>query len=175
MGAMMYKWFFLSLLSSFFVKEPVETKTLANHPFYVSVTEVNHNPKEKTLEISAKIFADDLEAALEKQYKTSLDFSNAKQKTQIDGFIKAYVQKHLQLKADGKTVVLNYIGFERENEAVFCYFEGNNIATLKQLFADNSILQDYTDKQINIMHITVNGKRQSTKLDAVKETASFSF
>ena len=39
------------------------------HPFYVSVTEVNQNVSEKTLEISCKFFADDFENILEKSYK----------------------------------------------------------------------------------------------------------
>lgn len=43
------------------------------HPFYVSVTEVAHNPKTKNLEISCKIFFNDLETALEKQSNSQLD------------------------------------------------------------------------------------------------------
>ena len=175
MVAMMFKWLALSFFSFFISAAKPAALSGAVHPFYVSVTEINHNAKEKDLEISCKIFADDLEATLEQQNKTTIDFSNEKQKAQIDGFIKAYIQKHLQLKADGKAVALNYVGFEKESEAVYCYFEGSNVASVKQLFVDNSILQDYTDKQINIVHIIVNGKRQSTKLDAAKETASFSF
>ena len=170
-----YKWLFLCFvpfLVSFKSSKPVAANL---HPFYVSVTEINHNSKNKSLEISCKIFADDLEAVLERQTKTAVDFTSEKQKPQIDQLLKEYIQKHLQLKADGKTVALNYVGFEKESEAVYCYFEGDNMASLKQLLVDNSILQDYTDKQINIVHVIVNGKRQSIKLDVSKTTAGFSF
>ena len=37
------------------------------HPFYVSVTEINHNAADKTLEISCKMFTEDLEEILEKK------------------------------------------------------------------------------------------------------------
>jgi len=39
---------------------------LRKHPFYVSVTEISHNAKDKIIEISCKIFADDLEMTLTK-------------------------------------------------------------------------------------------------------------
>ena len=35
-----------------------------HHPIYVSVTEIEHNAKDKTLEISCKIFTDDFEKTL---------------------------------------------------------------------------------------------------------------
>ena len=88
---------------------------------------------------------------------------------------KDYIAKNLTLSADGKAIALNYIGFEKDSEAVYCYFEGVNIASVKKLAIVNSLLQDYTDKQINILHVIVNGKRQSTKLDATQRTVSFNF
>ena len=102
MVAMMYKWLAFSFFSFFIPAAKPAVPSGAVHPFYISVTEINHNAQEKDLEISCKIFADDLEATLEQQNKITIDFSNEKQKAQIDGFIKAYIQKHLQLKADGK-------------------------------------------------------------------------
>ena len=40
------------------------------HPFHVSTTEINQNAKDKILEISCRIFTDDFESILEKNYKT---------------------------------------------------------------------------------------------------------
>lgn len=174
MAALLYKWLFLSFFSFLLGKEEAQATT-AMHPFYVSVTEIDHNAKAKSLEISCKIFADDMEAELEKLAKSTIDFSDVKQKSHIDQLIAAYIKNHLHVKADGKAVALNYVGFEKESEAVYCYFEGENISAVKQLLIDNSLLLDYTDKQINIVHATVNGKRQSTKLDVGNKTAVFSF
>ena len=38
----------------------------APHPLYISVTEINHNSKDKILEVSCKIFTNDFETVLEK-------------------------------------------------------------------------------------------------------------
>lgn len=147
----------------------------APHPFYVSVTEINHNAGEKSLEISCKFFAEDLEQILEKDYKTQLDISAPKDKALLDKDIPDYVGKRLSLTLDGKAATLKYIGFEKEKESAFAYFEVENVASVKTISATNSLLHDFIDQQINIMHVSVGGKRQSTKLDYPDTKASFSF
>jgi len=181
MVAVLYKWFlvsgfsFLVSLSADSWNKQTALQAERLHPFYISVTEINHNDKEKTLEVSCKIFIDDLESTLKKNYNTAVDLSNEKQETQNDKFISDYIFKHLILNADGKSSKMNYIGFEKDGESVYCYFEIANVPTLKKLDITNSLLQDFTDKQINIMHITVKGKRKSYKLDFPNKQASFSF
>ena len=72
-------------------------------------------------------------------------------------------------------MALRYIGFEKEKESAYAYFEVSGIASVKNISATNSLLHDFIDQQINIMHVTVGGKRQSTKLDYPETKASFSF
>jgi hypothetical protein len=145
------------------------------HPFYVGVVEVNHNKSAASLEISCKLFAEDAEAVLEQQYKTTLDLSQPQQKSKIDGLLADYVPKHLALQADKKGVKLRYVGFEKEAESLYCYFEATGIPTVSTIDLRNSMLYDFTDKQINIMHVMVNGVRKSYKLDYPKTEASFAF
>jgi hypothetical protein len=145
------------------------------HPFYISVTEINHNATDKTLEISCKIFGDDMEEVLKKSSNTAVDLSDPKKLEANNKLIEAYVRNHLSLMADGKTVKLNYVGFEKEKESVYCYFEGQNIPSVKKLDVINSLLHDLNSDQINIMHVTVGGERKSLKLDHPKKTATFTF
>jgi hypothetical protein len=147
----------------------------AVHPFYVSVTEVTQNKGEGTLEISCKFFADDFEETLRNVYKTKLDINNDKERAAFDRLIPDYISKRLALVADGKPLKLSYVGYEKEKESVFCYFEVAGLPSVKALQASNSLLHDFKTEQINIMHISVNGKRQSTKLDYPAKEASFQF
>jgi hypothetical protein len=151
------------------------SKSGGPHPFYISITEINHNSKDKILEISCKMFAEDFEQTLEHNYKTELDLSNQKYKATLDKLVADYITKHLHLVADGKAAPLQYVGFEVQKESVYCYFQVNNITSLKKLDITNTVLHDFNDGQINIMHVVVNGKRQSTKLDFPDKQASFSF
>ena len=152
-----------------------ELDAAAYHPFFISVTEVAHNASDRTLEISCKIFADDLENILKKNYKTIISFSAEKDKARLDALIPDYVSKHLALSVDGRPVKLNFIGFEKEKESAFCYFEVAGTGVPKRLDITNTILHDLTPSQVNIMHITVNGKRQSSKLDFPQRSAGFTF
>ena len=145
------------------------------HPYYISVVEINHNAAEKTLEISCKIFTNDFETTLEKNYKAKVDLSNPRDKASTDRWIDDYIKKHLSIKVDGKDVKLTYLGFEKDEEAVFSYFQVDNVASVKRVNVSNSLLHDFSDQQINIIHCSVGGKRQSTKLDYPNTESSFQF
>ncbi len=54
------------------------------HPFFVSVTDINYQQKTKTVEISSKLFFDDLEETLEREHQESLDIVHPKDKIQIN-------------------------------------------------------------------------------------------
>ena len=145
------------------------------HPIHLSTVEVNHNADDKTLEISCRIFTDDFETILGRNYKTKTSFYNAAIKTKMDSLVKKYIQSHLQIRADDKIVSLNYLGFEKESEAIYAYVEGMNVPKVKKLYVTNSIMHDMFTDQTNILHIIVDGDRKSTKLDYPKTSAVFDF
>jgi hypothetical protein len=171
----LHHWLLLFFVSSFApAAHPTFSKAHA-HPFYVGVVEVNYNKSAASLEISCKLFAEDAEAVLEQQYKTSLDLSQPQQQSKIDGLLADYVPRHLELRADKKGAKLHYVGFEQEAESLYCYFEVTSVPSVSTIDLRNSLLYDFTDKQINIMHVMVNGVRKSYKLNYPKTDASFSF
>jgi len=145
------------------------------HPFYISVTEMLLNSKTKSLEISCKMFAEDLEDVLKQNYKTPVDLGNEKTQVQNNKLINDYVLKHLSINIDSKPGALKFVGFEKENESIYCYYEVLNVPRIQKITINNTILQDYKQEQINIMHVIVNGNRKSTKLDYPSNQASFNF
>jgi hypothetical protein len=145
------------------------------HPLYISVTEINHNPKDKILEISCKIFTNDFEAVLEKMSGSRVDLSAAGQKAVSDKLIDAYVEKHLRLKVDGRPVALHFVGSEKENDGTWSYFQVNDVPTVKKIEAVDELLYDSFSQQINIMHVTVGGQRKSMRLDYPEAVAVFEY
>jgi hypothetical protein len=139
------------------------------------VVELGHNKEAASLEISCKVFAEDAQAVLEKHHDSRVDFNDARQKKTLAGWLTQYIQKHLVVTADGKGQRLHFIGFEQEAESLYCYFEVAGVPAVKTLRLTNSLLHDFTDKQINIMHVMVNGTRKSYKLDYPATEALFSF
>lgn len=176
------KWLFLSLFPVTMVlcinKTPA-SEIIAGfsnlHPFHVSVIEINHNASDKTLEISCKIFTDDLEKILAKKYNTKVDLTNPPSKPAMDTLVKKYILSHLSLKANGKPVAFSYVGFESEKEAIYGYVQGDNVSSLSKLEISSAIMYDAFDDQANIFHVIVNGNRKSTKLNYPDKETSVSF
>ncbi|HET9824376.1 MAG TPA: DUF6702 family protein [Chitinophagaceae bacterium] len=184
MASLVYKWFGALFLLPLFQTSALFPNSFLtpsrrapgdSHPYYISVVEINHNATERTLEISCKIFTNDFETTLEKTYKAKVDLSNPKDKASTDKWVSDYIRKHLSLKVDGKDVNLSYLGFEKDEEAIFSYFQVDNVASARRIGVSNSLLHDFSDQQINIIHCSVGGKRQSTKLDYPNTEAAFQF
>lgn len=144
-----------------------------NHPFFVSVTELNHNQTDNIIEISCKMFADDFENALKTRYKTTIDITNPKDPKQVNRFIYDYIQKHIQLRVNDKLVMLEYVGYEKESEAVWCYLQVKDINRVRKLDITSNLLYEMYNTQIGIIHASVGGQRKSTRLDFPETNASF--
>jgi hypothetical protein len=176
MVILLYKWL---LLASTMLGhgDTSATKTAdARHPLYVSVTEMGYNATDKNLEISCKIFTDDFEKTLASAFKAKVDLTAPADKSEADRMVKEYIKSHLLLKIDNKAVTLEFVGFEKENDAVWSYFEVKNItAAPKKIDVTNSLLYEVYDKQMNLMHVTVNGNRKSFRLNNPDKEVSFSF
>lgn len=163
MVALVYKWLLAAAL------------TVA-HPFYVSVTEINHNPKDKTLEMACKMFLDDTETILKKQYNMPVELSNPKDRKKAEQMVSDYVKKHFQLKVDGKAAALEFVGYEVEGASIWTYFQVNNVAAAPhKVDITNNILYEMYDTQISIMHVQVNGNKKSTRITNPEANASFEF
>ena len=145
------------------------------HPFFVSLTEVQHNEKAKRLEVSCKVFSNDLEAALEKNYRTQIDILKPGDRARIEPLIRDYLQKHFQVLVDGKPVSFQFLGYEIEEDAAWCYLEAGKINQVTRIEVKNDVLFAEHPTQTNLLHVTVKGRRQSTKLDNPESKASFSF
>jgi hypothetical protein len=137
----------------------------SSHPIFVSVTEMELNSKEKTLEVSCKLFTDDFEKALRAAYHTHIDLINPTNRADMDILVNGYVQQHLKITADGRLLNLKYIGYEVIEEGVYSYYAAPNIEKLSILSVFNNLLYEYNPQQMGLMHVTVNGSRKSTKLN----------
>ena len=145
------------------------------HPFYVSITAIDFNPTKKRVEISCRLFYDDLEVALKNHSGKKIEIINPKNKSVTDSAIAKYIRKNLKLALDNKDRNLKYIGYEIEEDVAWCYFEVSDIQNLHKIDIINQLLYKDFKSQSNIMHINVNNVKKSTKLDNPKRIASFSF
>ena len=149
--------------------------TAVVHPFFVSMTDINYNENAKSLEISVRIFTDDFENTLRKYHTEKIDILHPADKEAMNGYVRDYIQQHLQLKINDKTVQLSFVGYEQQSESIWSYFEVNNVDTVNKVSIVNTLLHDYNTNQINMMHVKVKDKEQSEKLNYPEKEAVFGF
>lgn len=175
MVSILFKWSLLISMVNLPSFSNMPLPKAGNHPIFMSVTEIEHNAKDKTLEISCKVFTDDFEKTLRQVYKTSVDLINPKDKAAMNKLVSDYVQKHLTISVDGKKTTLQFIGYEQQEEGILSYYQVNNINAVNKIDITNNILYEYKKEQIDIIHVTVAGNRKSTRLNNPDDKASFDF
>jgi len=145
------------------------------HPFFISVIDMKHNIKDKNIEISVRIFTDDLEAAIKKNNHTTIDLATTNLKPETNAIVAKYLQSKLQVTVNNKLQTVKYVGYEIQKESVWIYAEVEDVTTLKKLSINCSLLYDYQEKQMNIFNIKANGSEKNYKLDFPKSTVEFTW
>ncbi len=147
-----------------------------NHPVYVSVTEIEFNPADKSLEIICRVFTNDFEATLKKETPGSkIDLLASDQKKKMEQIVAAYLFKHLKIAVDGKWRQMEWVGYEQQEESIASYLQVTGVEGFKKITVKDDILYEYKKEQISLIHLTVKGKRKSTKLNNPDSVASFEY
>jgi len=143
------------------------------HPFYTSVTEVEYSSKTKELGMACKIFPDDLEETLRIYTGKKFDiYKNDKQ--QLNPILEAYFKKHVAILINGKARPYGILGFEIDKEVIWLYFNMTKLTGVKSIEVQSNLMYEYKPEQTNIVHINLDGKKQSYKLTAPAVSAKLS-
>lgn len=135
------------------------------HPIHLSVSEINYSEKDKALQITSRIFLDDLELSIQNELdEKDLDLLEPGQGRTTEQLINEYVIKRLTIKLDGKLQKLNFLGFEREDPAVICYIEIEGVKKFKTIEIKNEVIMETHNDQSNLVHVTYKGPVKSLRL-----------
>jgi len=115
------------------------------------------------LEISMKIFIDDLELAIQKQGNVEFKLDDENEKEIDRTTLKTYITDHFKIISNSKEVDLDFVGHEFDNDAILCYFEAKKIKKINVIEIENAILLEVYDDQINLSHFQYNGEMKSIK------------
>ncbi|KJD33516.1 peptidase E [Tamlana nanhaiensis] len=134
------------------------------HKYYLSVTQVNYIQSKEALQITSRIFIDDLEQALRKNYDKSVTLTGINQPEAGDVLIEKYLNQKFTLKVNNNPTTYHFIGKEYDGDIVRCYLEVENVKNIKTLHISNTILFDVYKEQQNIIKTKINGKQKSKVL-----------
>jgi hypothetical protein len=135
------------------------------HDFHVSITELNYNPQMALLEITVKIFVDDLERSIAAIGGGKLHLGEASQAANADSILYAYLQNRMVIELNDQAPKMNWVGSEVEQDAVWCYLEISGIPQFSSLKITNRILSELFDDQANVVHVKANGQTKSLYLN----------
>jgi len=133
------------------------------HKFYVSVTNINYIEKSDALQITSRIFVDDLEDLLKERYEIDAALDTEKESPLADSYIQKYLKRKFILKLDDEVAEYNFIGKKYDDDVVILYLEVTDVGfnTLKSISIQNDILTDLYDEQKNLVHFKWKGKKKS--------------
>lgn len=132
------------------------------HKFYMGIFQINYVTEKKMLQITSRIFVDDLNKAIEKKYnkKTFLG-TNKETATDLD-LLKKYLSESFVIKINGQNKPIIFLSKELEaDDVLVCYSKITTIEKLKTIEIFNSVLIDWNPEQQNIMHISAFGIKKS--------------
>ena len=135
----------------------------AAHKFYVSVTQVTYSPKDEALQITSRVFTDDLENVLKERYGADLQLATSEEAEIAASHIEKYLRTKFVLSINGKETAYHYLGKRYDNDIVVCYMEVSGIPpdSIRSLEIQNELLTDFFEEQKNIVHVTINDLKKS--------------
>ena len=142
-------FFFFLIFSSFL-----------EHKYYVSTSLFNFS-EDSSLQITLRIFKDDLSNAISDTYLDQkiddLNLIDELYFKQVD----KYINSKISILIDDKKFEMDYLGLETKNDMYVCYLEIENLPIYSNMVISNKILFEIFDDQQNIIHVKRNDKRQS--------------
>ena len=132
----------------------------------MAIYQVNFVPNKKRIEITARLFVDDLNLVLEKKYhkKTALGLTN--ESVEDEMLMKKYLTEHVIFKINGVKKSFQFLSKELESNVLVCYFKISEVEKINTLEIQNNAFTDQFPEQQNLIQSTIYGQKQSVLLTA---------
>ena len=127
----------------------------------MAIYQVNYAPEKKMLQITSRIFVDDLNKALEKKYNKKVNLGTEKEASEEVILLKKYLAENFSIKVNGQSKPMTFLSKEVDGDVLVCYSNIKGVSKIYSLEISNSVLIDWSSEQQNITHITVLGTKNS--------------
>lgn len=133
---------------------------------------VDFNKTEGTLEISIKVFADDLLLGLKEAGASKVYLGEKKENPDTDKYIFNYLKSNLKFTVNDNPEQYTFVGREMESDVVWIYLEIDQINQLKKIEIDCGFLTEVLETQSNIIQINDGNEIKSLLLNRRKQNDS---
>ena len=101
------------------------------HKFYMSIYQINFVPEKKMLQITSRIFIDDLNVTLSNQFKKKTHICEENESAEDLVLLKKYLAEHLIIKVNGQQKSILFLSKELDANVVVCYLKIPEIQKIK--------------------------------------------
>lgn len=151
---------------------PVRTLAARAHPVHVSSTQVDLSRDGQSLEVTVRLFTDDLEEAL-KAAGRPLSVPKAS-RADVDSALSGYLGDRLQFGLDGAAPMRGrLIGHEQEDDATLAFVEVPLRTKPTRITIVQRVMLDLFDDQTNLLHLRFGTLKRSALLRRGNERAEF--
>lgn len=135
------------------------------HKYYVALTEIEFNKKQQTIEIIMSVFMDDIEVALNEEFKIDAQISNSNEVNNLDNYFSKYLTNNFKILINNTKKEYTFIGKEYDGNIVYFYLEIENISKVNTIEINNTVLIKYFNDQKNLVKVKANNNQESLFLD----------
>jgi hypothetical protein len=135
------------------------------HPIHISRTEINHDEKSQSLQLTIHIYIDDLEDDIVKSGRKKPKLLSNNELANADQILVEYLKEKLVISNSlGKILAFSWVGKEKSDDALalLCYLEIEGVRSVEGLKIKNDVLFNLYDDQINIIETSVSNRQKST-------------
>src|SRR6478735_1800218 len=108
------------------------------HKFYMAIYQINYAPEKKMLQITSRIFVDDLDKALEKKYKKKFFLGTENESAESVELLKKYLSDNFAIKVNGQSKPMNLLSKEMDGDVLVCYLSIKDVSKIKSIEIFNS-------------------------------------
>lgn len=134
------------------------------HKYYMAIYQVDFVPQKKRIQVTSRIFVDDLNSALEKKFRVKSNIGFSQETPQEEANLKKYLAENFIIKVNGVAKPMTYLSKELEANVMICYFRIPEISKINSLEIENSLLMEWNSDQQNIIQANLNGEKQTVML-----------
>lgn len=131
------------------------------HDFHTSLTQMHFDAKTQTVEVSVRLFTDDLETALTRENGgKKVRFEGADKPDQL---LEKYIRKHFAVAdSQRRPRAYTYLGYEQEADAQWIYLEmPAPTEPFKNIVIKQDILMDLFSDQVNLVNIQYHQQKKT--------------
>lgn len=143
-----------------FIVIPLVSFTL--HKYYLSYTKINYSDKSKSLQITMKVFTDDLENAINKQFKIDSKLNSDKEINNANKYLSEYINDKFGIEVNTTKKSYTFLGKEYKNDETNIYLEIENISKIESITITNKMLMEIFSDQQNIIKIKIDDFKKSS-------------